>query len=162
MLDAVKKALGITTDYQDNTLQQYINEVIQYLLDAGVSKTILNSTEAYGVIIRGVSDLWNYGSGGTDLSPYFIQRAIQLKYKSQEESSESEVSLVKTTFSYVTEANQSEFGFNGLYDIIEVIVNNLILSPSAYTIGDNMVTLNVPLSAGQNVDIVLLDIAKGE
>ncbi|MCI9366311.1 MAG: hypothetical protein HFJ54_07320, partial [Clostridia bacterium] len=34
-----------------------------------------------GIIARGVSDLWNYGSGGTSFSPYFMQRAIQLSGK---------------------------------------------------------------------------------
>ena len=34
-----------------------------------------------GVFSRGVSDLWNYGSGGTSFSPYFMQRAIQLSGK---------------------------------------------------------------------------------
>lgn len=78
MLENVKTALGITGTYQDDLLQIYIDEVIAYLKDAGVSETVLASDAATGIIVRGVADLWNYGSGGTQLSPYFMQRAIQL------------------------------------------------------------------------------------
>lgn len=78
MLEKVKTALGITGTYQDATLQIYLDEVVAYLKDAGVSEDILASDVATGIIVRGVADLWNYGSGGTTLSPYFMQRAIQL------------------------------------------------------------------------------------
>lgn len=78
LLENVKTALGITGDYQDALLQLYIDEVMAYLRDAGVSAEKLESDASTGIIIRGVADLWNYGSGGTQLSPYFIQRAIQL------------------------------------------------------------------------------------
>ena len=78
MLDQVKTALGITGDFQDALLQIYIDEVVAYLTAAGVSENVITSDVATGVIVRGVADLWNYGSGGTQLSPYFMQRAIQL------------------------------------------------------------------------------------
>ena len=78
MLESVKTALGITGTYQDDLLQIYIDEVIAYLKDAGVVESVINSEAATGIIVRGVADLWNYGSGGTQLSPYFMQRAIQL------------------------------------------------------------------------------------
>lgn len=81
MLDNVKTALGITGTYQDDTLQGYIDEVCEYLKDAGVSESVINSDASNGIIARGVADLWNYGSGGTQLSPYFMQRAIQLAEK---------------------------------------------------------------------------------
>ena len=77
MLTEVKNALGITGDYQDNTLTEYINEVIGFLTDAGVTANNITS----GIVARGVSDLWNYGSGEGQLSNYFIQRATQLAYK---------------------------------------------------------------------------------
>lgn len=76
-LDDVKKALGITGDYQDNTLQQYFDEVIAFLVDAGVAQSNITC----GIVARGVSDLWNYGSADGKLSPYFMQRASQLSYK---------------------------------------------------------------------------------
>ena len=81
MLEEVKKRLGITGDYQDDTIQGYIEDVKQFLLDGGVDKEVVNASSTVGVIARGVSDLWNYGSGGTSFSPYFLQRAIQLSSK---------------------------------------------------------------------------------
>ena len=77
MLTDVKNALGITGTYQDNTIQIYINEVVDFLKEAGVSASNITS----GIVARGVSDLWNYGAGDGKLSPYFIQRAAQLSYK---------------------------------------------------------------------------------
>lgn len=76
-LDDVKTALGITGIYQDNTLKVYFDDVIGYLKNAGVSEADMT----VGIVARGVSDLWNYGSGGTDLSAYFYQRAAQLALK---------------------------------------------------------------------------------
>lgn len=77
MLNDVKNALGITGDYQDDTIQLYIDEVIDFLVDAGVSQSNIKS----GIVARGVSDLWNYGSGEGKLSQYFLQRAAQLSLK---------------------------------------------------------------------------------
>ena len=73
-LENVKNALGVTGTYQDNTLTEYMNEVIAFLVDAGVP--IANITS--GIVARGVSDLWNYGAGGGSLSSYFMIRAAQL------------------------------------------------------------------------------------
>lgn len=77
LLTNVKNALGITGEYQDNTLSEYITEVVAYLTDAGVSADNITA----GIVSRGVADLWNYGSGGGKLSEYFMQRATQLSYK---------------------------------------------------------------------------------
>lgn len=79
LLMKVKKGLGITGDYQDDTLLIYINEVEDFMRGAGVSDAIINSNSSVGVIIRGVSDLWDYGSGSTGLSPYFKERIVQLR-----------------------------------------------------------------------------------
>lgn len=75
MLSDVKSALGITGDYQDATLQVYIDEVVGFLRNAGVPEEEITS----GLIARGVADLWNYGGAEGKLSEYFIQRAAQLK-----------------------------------------------------------------------------------
>lgn len=83
MLEKVKTGLGITGEYQDATLQVYLDEVLAYLKDAGVPEAVLDSDAATGIIVRGVADLWNYGSGGTQLSLYFMQRAIQLAVRRQ-------------------------------------------------------------------------------
>lgn len=73
----VKNALGITGDYQDETLQLYFDEVMEFLVDAGVTRSNITC----GIVARGVSDLWNYGSGEGKLSEYFYQRAAQLSFK---------------------------------------------------------------------------------
>lgn len=73
----VKSALGITGAYHDATLQQYFDEVMAFLVDAGVPAEKVTS----GIVARGVSDLWNYGGEGGKLSPYFLQRAAQLALK---------------------------------------------------------------------------------
>lgn len=78
LLAEVKKGLGIATAYQDNTIQVYINEVKAFMVDAGVSATTVADSVAVGCILRGVVDLWNYGSGGVGLSEYFKQRVTQL------------------------------------------------------------------------------------
>ena len=77
MLAKVKSALGIEGTYQDSTISEYIDEVCAFLIDAGVKQSDITA----GVVSRGVSDLWNYGSGNGKLSQYFMQRAAQLSYK---------------------------------------------------------------------------------
>lgn len=77
MLDKVKNGLGITGDDLNITLTEYIDEVVEFLKDAGVLE--INITA--GIVTRGVSDLWNYGAGEGKLSEYFLQRATQLSYK---------------------------------------------------------------------------------
>ena len=77
MLSKVKKGLGITGSDMDDTLQEYIAEVSEFLKDAGVQEKNITP----GIVTRGVADLWNYGSGEGELSEYFLQRAAQLSYK---------------------------------------------------------------------------------
>ena len=77
MLADVKSALGITGDYQDATIQLYIDEVKEFLLDAGIAEGNITA----GIVSRGVADLWDYGSGNGKLSQYFKERAAQLSYK---------------------------------------------------------------------------------
>lgn len=74
MLENVKKALGITGDYQDDTIQIYIDEVESFLKGAGVPANKITP----GIVARGVADLWNYGGQDGKLSEYFMQRASQL------------------------------------------------------------------------------------
>lgn len=77
MLEKVKKALGIEGDYQDDTISEYIDEITDFLLDAGIKPQHITS----GIVSRGVSDLWNYGAADGKLSSYFLERATQLSYK---------------------------------------------------------------------------------
>lgn len=76
-LNDVKSALGITGDYQNETLQSFFDDVVSFLVDAGVAETHITS----GLVARGVADLWNYGSADGKLSLYFMQRATQLSFK---------------------------------------------------------------------------------
>ena len=76
-LTDVKNALGITGDYQDATLQVYFDEVVDFLKEAGVSEANISK----GIVARGVSDLWSYGTSDGRLSTYFRQRATHLSYK---------------------------------------------------------------------------------
>lgn len=76
-LENVKNAIGVTDDYLDNTLQPYFDEVVDFLKDAGVKPANITT----GIVARGVTDLWSYGTGEGKLSPYFLQRAAQLAFK---------------------------------------------------------------------------------
>lgn len=81
-LAKVKIALGLNgSQYQDETLTFYINEVILELIDAGVKKEVAESAAAVGCIACGVNDLWNYSSGGVKHSEHFNRRLIQLSLK---------------------------------------------------------------------------------
>lgn len=73
----VKNAIGITGNYQDATLQIYFDEVVNFITDAGVAPANITA----GIVARGVTDLWNYGSADGRLSEYFYQRVAQLRYK---------------------------------------------------------------------------------
>lgn len=76
-LDEVKDGAGITGNYQDKTVKIYFDEVVDFLIDGGVKEQNITP----GIVVRGVSDLWNYGGEKGELSPYFIQRAAQLAHK---------------------------------------------------------------------------------
>lgn len=77
ILSDVKKSLGIEGNYQDGTVNEYIVEVVDFLIEAGVKSNNITS----GIVARGVADLWSYGAGDGKLSEYFKQRATQLAYK---------------------------------------------------------------------------------
>lgn len=78
LLTKIKQGMGITGDYQNDTLQVYIDEVKLYMRAAGVPQDVIDSPAAVGAILRGVTDLWNYASGGAGLSAYFKERVVQL------------------------------------------------------------------------------------
>lgn len=88
LLERVKVGLGNVPTELNDTIELYIDEVIEYLISGGVSVELLDvendfiHNKCVGCIIRGVSDLWNYGNSDTKLSEYFYQRADQLRSKS--------------------------------------------------------------------------------
>lgn len=116
LLAKVKTGIGITGTYQDETLLTYIEEVKNFLFDAGVPENIVNGSDSVGVVTRGVSDLWNYGVGSAEFSPYFIQRATQLVYKrigtiEISSSPGSTAGTVKITVSGNTEGARYRYDF---------------------------------------------------
>ena len=84
LLTEVKKRIGITGDYQDDTLTGHIQDVKDFMQDAGVSEEVMQTTKIIGAVTRGESDMWDYGSGNGEFSPYFFQRVTQLVYKGGE------------------------------------------------------------------------------
>lgn len=78
LLSKIKSGLGIAHAYQDETLQVYIDDVKAFMLSAGVPAAVVSDSAAVGCILRGVVDLWNYGSGSVGLSEYFKMRVTQL------------------------------------------------------------------------------------
>lgn len=78
LLKKIKSGLGITTDFQDATLKIYIDDVKAFMKSAGVKESVIASNASVGCILRGVADLWNYGSGNATFSDYFKMRVIQL------------------------------------------------------------------------------------
>ena len=79
LLTKIKNGLGITGEYQDATLTVYVEEVKAFMKSAGVADDVIQSEVSVGCIMRGVADLWNYGSGNASLSNYFRMRVIQLR-----------------------------------------------------------------------------------
>lgn len=80
ILKEVKTRLGITGDYQDEVVGAHIEDVIAFMIDAGVPDDVVRSRSALGAISRGVADLWNYGAGDAEFSRVFFQRVTQLSY----------------------------------------------------------------------------------
>lgn len=78
LLTKVKTGLGITTAYQDETLQIYIDGAKAFMKSAGVKQSVIDSPASVGCILQIVSDTWNYGSGAVKISPLAEMRIIQL------------------------------------------------------------------------------------
>ena len=85
LLEKVKCGLGNIPSHLDETIALYVDDVLEYLISAGVPKNLIDLEENFihrkctGCVIRGVADLWNYGNGDTKLSEFFYQRADQLR-----------------------------------------------------------------------------------
>jgi len=86
LLQACKNGLNISlnTTALDSVLNQKILAVKGYLSGAGVSDTILESDLAIGVIVLGVTDIWELKSGQAKLSAAFNTLASQLVCMSRE------------------------------------------------------------------------------
>lgn len=80
LLCEVKKRIGITGDYQNPIIAGHIKDVKDFMSDAGVPVSVMETDKIIGAVTRGVSDLWNYGSGNGEFSTFFYQRVSQLCY----------------------------------------------------------------------------------
>ncbi len=155
-LAKVKTALGISGDYQDDTLTFYIDEVIEELVDAGVARSIAESSAAVGCIALGVNDLWNYSSGGVKHSEQFNRRLIQLSLKESDA-----VTPRERHERIVTEQLTNTVQFSLQYSddsVIRIFTNGLLEVVNVdYTIDGNVITFNGMKIAGTEIDIYIYD-----
>lgn len=75
----IKQGLGIAEGIPDATIELWLNEVKDFMKNAGVPDSVINKNTTVGLLARGVSDIWNYGDGEkTGFSTVFMQRVSQL------------------------------------------------------------------------------------
>lgn len=79
ILSKVKKALGMSGDYQDELLEIYIASAMDFMKNAGVSETAIRDKKSVAVIARGVIDSWSYLGGKGKFSPLFTEMVEQLR-----------------------------------------------------------------------------------
>ena len=87
LLIECKKGLNIpiSSTAFDDVLTQKLIVVRSFLSGAGVSDTSLGTDLAIGVIVIGVTDLWNLTSGEIKFSPAFYVLLTQLAIGSLED-----------------------------------------------------------------------------
>lgn len=80
LLDECKKGLNIAVENTDldSILNQKITAVKTFLKNGGVSEETLILEDAVGVIVIGVTDLWELKAGEVKFSPAFFMLATQL------------------------------------------------------------------------------------
>ena len=136
---------------RDALLIAYIQEVKNFMLNAGVSLDVINSDATVGVIALGVNDLWNYKAGGIKLSEYFKQRVIQLTRVDGEQPSNTKQvfkefkQYLKTTAEETTEVevNIDEYKPED-GDVINVFVNGMLeMLGVDYTLNDKLITFMI-------------------
>jgi len=82
LLIECKAGLDIQADSTnfDSVLMQKLLAVKSYIKRAGVSEETMNDDLAVGVIVMGVSDLWNANTGEIKFSPVFHTLLCQLSF----------------------------------------------------------------------------------
>lgn len=95
ILSKVKRAMGISGDYQDDLLEIYITSVMDFMKNAGVSDSAMRDKRSVAVITRGVIDLWGYSSGKGKFSTLFIEMVGQLRMTRGKEEGETNESTVQ-------------------------------------------------------------------
>lgn len=80
LLVECKKGLNIPVDSTafDQTLTQKLLAVKLFMLNAGVPVEVINNDLGVGVIVMGVSDLWELKSGEVKFSPVFFTLITQM------------------------------------------------------------------------------------
>lgn len=80
LLTECKKGLNIPVESTafDPTLTQKVLAVKLFMMNAGVSEERMNNALGVGVIVMGVSDLWEIKSGEVKFSPAFFTLVTQL------------------------------------------------------------------------------------
>lgn len=74
----IKQGLGIGEGIPDATIEIWLSDIKDFMLNAGVPNSVINSDTTIGTLARGVSDIWNYGDGNTSYSEVFKMRVAQL------------------------------------------------------------------------------------
>lgn len=115
LLAKIKNGLGITGTFQDATLTVYVDEVKAFMRSAGVDNAVINSTASVGCIMRGVADLWNYGSGNATFSENFRMRLLQLKVIKPEKPKDHEKVKKVAPYLYKTKYNELDYDFSAEY-----------------------------------------------
>lgn len=82
ILEGVKQRLSENGNFEetDATISDFISDVIDYMIGAGVSYAVIISH--IGVIARGVDDMYVNGAGAAAFSPMFKNMVTQLVYRS--------------------------------------------------------------------------------
>lgn len=71
MLEEIKARLQITGGYMDTMINAWIADTLAYIIGAGVDPDVAN--QAYGLVAKGVWDMWNRDS----FSPIFHDMLAQ-------------------------------------------------------------------------------------
>ena len=157
-LAKVKTAMGISGDYQNETLLVYIDEVIAEMVAAGVKQDIAESAAAVGCIAIGVNDLWNFSSGGVKHSEYFNRRLIQLSLMGDggnapaKREKHERIMVDHLTKTVAFSLNYSDGA------IIRVFVNGIsVVRGEDYTNVANIITFTGNLIAGTEVDVFIYE-----
>ena len=164
ILTVVKQMLAMDAGtFRDSLLTAYINEVKDFMRAAGVKESVIVSNSSVGVIALGVSDLWNYQSGGVKLSEYFKQRVIQLSRIDGEDVPTSQKEFKRFTWYVKTAADATT---TVLFDIPEydaetdgapnVYINGMLaIAGTDYTLDGNEITFAIPKIAGTEIFVVV-------
>lgn len=166
ILTVVKQMLFGTSagTFRDDLLNAYIVEIKDFMRAAGVQESVIISRESVGVIALGVSDLWNYQSGGVKLSEYFKQRVIQLSRKDGEPvpvvnrtEFRRYTDYIKTTAESTTNISFYIPEYDSTTDAEpNVYINGMLaIKETDYSIDGNEITFVIPKIAGTEIFVVV-------